>query len=536
MKDQIIQVPDIPEDEVTPLVRLLLQIIQQQASSLIQAKEEIQKLKDEIAILKKGNKKPKVPPSSLEKSYPDHNEDEKRFGIVKKSKTSELKIHSVQRISPPNLPKGSIFKDLNSYVVQDLLIVNHNTKYLLERWQGPDGSYIVGKLPENITGHFGSNLICFILYQYYGSLVTRPRLLRQLHDFGIDISKGQLEDILNHKKEMFHSEKKDILSVGIRTSPFIQTDDTQARHAGKNGYCTTITNHAFTWFSTTQSKSRINFLKLLHGKKLLYLINENAIDYVRQKGGVKAELLANSLGTNYPISFDNEKDWEEYLKNLNISKDLEIRVVNEGALLSGLLAEGVPKDLGILSDDAGQFDILEHALCWIHEERHLKAITPWNEQNQKETELVLDRFWNLYQKLKAYQKEPEQSKRKYIEEEFNSLFKTETMSDVFNRALSLIYNKKKELLKVLDRPEIPIHNNGSEQEIREYVKRRKISRGTRSEAGKACRDTFTSLKKTCYKLGVSFWDYLKGRLGIENPVKYLPVLVEEKNTAFTRTF
>jgi hypothetical protein len=145
MKDQLIQVPDIPEDEVTPLVRLLLQIIQQQASSLIQAKEEIQKLKDEIAILKKGNKKPKVPPSSLEKSYPDHNEDEKRFGIVKKSKTSELKIHSVQRISPPNLPKGSIFKDLNSYVVQDLLIVNHNTKYLLERWQGPDGSYIVGK-------------------------------------------------------------------------------------------------------------------------------------------------------------------------------------------------------------------------------------------------------------------------------------------------------------------------------------------------------------------------------------------------------
>ena len=110
------------------------------------------------------------------------------------------------------------------------------------------------------------------------------------------------------------------------------------------------------------------------------------------------------------------------------------------------------------------------------------------------------------------------------------------MSDVFNRALSLIYNKKKELLKVLDRPEIPIHNNGSEQEIREYVKRRKISGGTRSEAGKACRDTFTSLKKTCYKLGVSFWDYLKGRLGIENPVKYLPVLVEEKNTAFTRTF
>jgi hypothetical protein len=45
----------------------------------------------------------------------------------------------------------------------------------------------------------------------------------------------------------------------------------------------------------------------------------------------------------------------------------------------------------------------------------------------------------------------------------------------------------------------------SETDIREYVKRRKISGGTRSEAGRRDRDTFASLKKTCRKLSVSFW-------------------------------
>ena len=68
------------------------------------------------------------------------------------------------------------------------------------------------------------------------------------------------------------------------------------------------------------------------------------------------------------------------------------------------------------------------------------------------------------------------------------------------------------MLLVLDRPDIPLHNNGAENAIREYVKKRKISGSTRSEIGRQCRDTFTSLKKTCRKLGVSFWRYLEDRI------------------------
>jgi hypothetical protein len=90
---------------------------------------------------------------------------------------------------------------------------------------------------------------------------------------------------------------------------------------------------------------------------------------------------------------------------------------------------------------------------------------------------------------------------------------------------------KKELLLVLERPEIPLHNNLSENDIREYVKKRKISGGTRSEEGRRCRDTFTSLKKTCKKLGVRFWDYLNDRLSGKNVIASLPILIREKALA-----
>ena len=88
-------------------------------------------------------------------------------------------------------------------------------------------------------------------------------------------------------------------------------------------------------------------------------------------------------------------------------------------------------------------------------------------------------------------------------------------------ALNRIFQNKSELLLVLSRPDIPLHNNLSERDIREYVKKRKISGSTRSDVGKRCRDTFTSLKKTCRKLGISFWKYLIDRVEYQN--KYPPL-------------
>jgi hypothetical protein len=72
-----------------------------------------------------------------------------------------------------------------------------------------------------------------------------------------------------------------------------------------------------------------------------------------------------------------------------------------------------------------------------------------------------------------------------------------------------------------------LHNNLSESDIREWAKKRKISAGTRSELGRRCRDTFVSLKKTCRKLGVSFWRYLQDRIRGVHEILALPDLMRQ---------
>ena len=111
-------------------------------------------------------------------------------------------------------------------------------------------------------------------------------------------------------------------------------------------------------------------------------------------------------------------------------------------------------------------------------------------------------------------------------------FTQHTRFATLNKTLKGIHRNKAELLRVLERPEIPLHTNGSETDLRDYVKKRKISGGTRSDEGRRCRDTFASLKKTCRKLGISFWEYLTDRLGVgEQTIAPLPDIVHERATA-----
>ena len=109
-------------------------------------------------------------------------------------------------------------------------------------------------------------------------------------------------------------------------------------------------------------------------------------------------------------------------------------------------------------------------------------------------------------------KSPTPRRKAALERDFERLFPRRTGFVDLNEALQRIHGKRDDLLLVLERPEIPLHNNLSESDIREWAKKRKISAGTRSELGRRCRDTFISLKKTCRKLGVSFWRYLQDRI------------------------
>src|SRR4051812_43648141 len=132
----------------------------------------------------------------------------------------------------------------------------------------------------------------------------------------------------------------------------------------------------------------------------------------------------------------------------------------------------------------------------------------------------------LYADLKAYKRAPHRRQRHELRARFDRIFHRRTGFATLDRLLARLHANKEELLVVLDRPELPLHTNGSERDLRPQVIRRKISGGTRSEAGRACRDAFLGLLLTCAKLGVSFWDYLGNRLGVTGAdASYLPDLV-----------
>lgn len=521
-----IQIPCIPEEEKTPVVLQLIEIVDLLFVVNQQQAEQIQLLKDEVARLKGHKPKPDIKPSKLE-TIPEDKEKQdssgKRPGSEKRSKTAEIIIHETIPIAPDNIPPGSTFKGHQPFTVVGIKIESYNVRYLLERWLTPDGDYIIGKLPPEVHGHFNPALKRLILYLYFQCYVTQPLLLEQLLEWGVEISSGQLNRILIEDNDSFHLEKDEILSAGLKVSSYVNVDDTGARHDGKNGYCTHIGNKLFAWFQSTDSKSRINFLELLRAGQKDYVINEDALEYMDNQG--LAKFVISLLKDHSRKQFIDITEWQAHLKELQIVNHRHVKIATEGALIGSILCNGLPRSLVILSDDAGQFNVFIHALCWIHAERLINKLIAPSEEKRKILEDVKEQIWDFYAELKGYKLCPDATKRIQLQERFHEIFTQKTDFQMLNQALGRLYENRDELLLVLDRPEIPLHNNLSENDIREYVKRRKISGSTRSELGRRCRDTFTSLKKTCRKLGISFWDYLLDRITKRNQIPRLSELI-----------
>ena len=486
-------------------------------------------LKDEIAILKGEKPRPKIKPSTLNKDKPDNSgkggkKKKGKRGKPNRKKTKELEIHEVKEIHPENIPEGAVFKGYEDYIVQGIRIKLNNTKFRRARYETSKGEYLIGELPKSIRdSHFDPELRSYILSQYYGQRVTQNLILKQLWQFGIQISSGQLNSIITEKHEQFHEEKADILQEGLAVSSHINVDDTGARHKGKNGYCTHIGNEFFACFQSTESKSRINFLEILRTGHTDYVVDEVARLYMEQQKLPKDQL--NLFSENQV--FINSTSWKAHLQALGIASERHKKIATEGVLVASLIAHGISPELVIMSDDAGQFNITGflNALCWVHAERNINKIIPYTDANREAQEVVRGQIWDYYKQLKEFKDTPTENKRIILEQRFDEIFTQSTCFQTLNLALKRINKNKKELLLVLQRPEIPLHNNLSENDIREYVTRRKISATTRSDAGRDARDTFLSLKKTCQKLGISFYKYLLDRLSIQNQIPPLPALI-----------
>lgn len=511
--------------------------------------ELVQQLRNEIAILKGQKPRPKFPPSKLEskhKSDQSDNSDPKPSnpsspkpkpgqpkGKKRKKKKVLLEIHNEVVLQPTVIPEGAEFKGFRRYSVQDIIIRTNNTRYLRARYQLPDGSYILGELPPEIHGHYGPELIAYILEQYHSSRVTEPLLIAQLRARGVLISSGQLNNILVQDNAPYKQEVSELLATGVEADSQIQVDDTGGRHNGHNQYTTIIGNKWFSVFTTTDSKSRINFLKLLQGNREHYLINEDTIAYLAQCN--ISSSLAGYIAMYQGGKYTTSTAWEEFLEKLGITQANEVRFLTEAALFASLFEHGIPRDLLIHSDDAGQFDVVLfiNTLCWIHEERHYRKLIMMTDEARADLERVKGQIWSFYQTLKAYKADPDKQMIAAIEKEFDSIFQQKTTSPTLDHQLKKTHEKKKALLGVLTRPETPLHNNSSETDARAAKIKLKISGGTRSDAGRASRDTFLSLKQTCLKLGINFITFLQDRVRGLYIIPKLAEIIRKRSLATT---
>jgi len=484
--------------------------------------------REEIARLKGLKGRPALKPSGMEKaSAPKPPSPPKgRRGPV----TPRVAVED--RILAAAVPPGSRFKGYADFLVQDLVLRARCIRYRRERWLTPAGQLVVAPLPGGVDGHFGPELRRFALTQYHQGQVTVPRLVAQLRAVGLAISPRQVMRLLIDGQQRFLDEARDVLRTGLAQAAWITVDDTGARHKAANGTCTQIGNDHFAWFGTTARKSRLNFLELLRAGHSDYVINAEALAYMRERA--LSGSLIERLATHPEHTFPDEAAWMGHLERLGI-RDLKVspdpvRIATEGALWGAIKAHGFLPDTVVVSDDAGQFMVGRHALCWVHAERLVHKLDTFTDHQRRVQQYLRALIWWFYRDLKAYRREPTRRRRTELRARFDRLFGRRTGFVTLDRLLARLHAHKPDLLRVLDRPEIPLHTNGSENDIRAQVTRRKVSGGTRSDTGRDCRDAFLGLAKTCAKLGLSFWDYLGARLAIPEQlaIPYLPQLVQSR--------
>ncbi|HZA87251.1 MAG TPA: transposase [Acidimicrobiales bacterium] len=493
-------------------------------------RDENAALREEIARLKGHKGRPKIKPSGMERATPERTPRAKTRRS-KRSTTAERVVHE-ERVLVITAPPGSRFKGYEDFVVQDLRLEARVIRYRRQRWLTPDGRTLVAPLPAGVEGHFGPELRRFVLLQHHQGQVTAERITAFLAGLGVAISKRQVVRLLTARSAALIAEAKAVLRAGLATACWITVDDTGARHRAKNGVTTQIGNDHFAFFATSFSKSRRNFLEILRAGHDDYVINEAALAYMRDHN--LAAPVMGQLAAHPTKQFVARPAWQAHLEDLGITR-LEVapnpvKIATEGALWGSIRSHGLLDQTVIVSDDAGQFRIGRHALCWVRAERLVHQLIPFNDRQRLAIALVRQLIWWFYADLKAYQRDPCRKRRAQLRTRFDRIFQRRTGFITLDRLLARLHARKDELLLVLERPEIPLHTNGSENDIRCHVTKRKISGGTWSEAGRDARDACLGLMKTCAKQGLTFFDYLGARLGVPDAplIAPLPDLVRAR--------
>lgn len=486
---------------------------------------ENQMLRDEIARFKNLPSRPPFRSSGMEKATKPAKAETPGKGPGRGAKRDRSRVTREVTLKA-DVPEGSRFKGCRTILVRELVLASEVVRYKRERWITPEGKSIIAPLPAGIIGGFGPGLRRFCLAMHAEGQVTTERLTSILNGIGVDISKRQVVRMLTADLDRFAAEDHAVLHAGLVSAPYITVDDTGARHCRRDGVTTQIGGERFTVFRTGWSKSRLNFLSLLRAGHEDYVINDAAIDYMRTRQ-IDPALIA-KLDARPQKVLSSQAAWLEHLASCSIDildKTL-LRALSEAAIWGAIRHHGLMGKTVVVSDGAGQFRIANHALCWVHAERLIQKLMPATSKQARSIEMTRDLVWCFYRALKVWKGKPSSGAAQAFRTRFDRIFSLRTGFDALDQLLVRLHRRKAELLMVLEHPEIPLHTNASENDLRACVIKRKISGGTISIKGRQARDVMLGLMKTCRKLGISYFTWLGDRLGLNPTNQRIPPLAD----------
>jgi FtsZ-binding cell division protein ZapB len=517
----------------------LLNMIEELVSENRELREENQGLRDENNRLKGEQGKPKVKPSkkTISPNESDHSsERERRTRKPRKrrSKVNQIQVDREQTLTldRAQLPADAEFKGHVPVIVQDVRLTTDNIRFLKEkRYSASQNKTYLADLPPGYEGEFGPGVRALAHVLYHAVNTSQPKIVEFFEFIGIQISSGQISNMLIKDQDRFHAEKDEVYEAGLRSSPWQHIDETGTRVNGVNQHCHVLCNPFYTVYLTTEKKDRLTVIDVLNNlSPRAYLLQAQTYDWLRQ-ANVSASVLERLRRLPQDKVFDDQQYnrlLDEHLAEVNAQH--RRRILEAAAITAYHVQQELPVVQLLIGDDAPQFKRItdQLALCWVHDARYYKKLSPAVAHHRHLLDQFRDRYWAFYDQLLAYRKAPAPEQVPRLEAEFDTLFSTLTGYTGLDRRIAMTRDKRSSLLMVLRHPEIPLHNNPAEIEMRRRVRKRDVSFGPRTEDGKRAWDTFATLLATTKKLGVSFYRYVYDRVSESDEIPSLADLIVKR--------
>jgi hypothetical protein len=535
--DLAVDLDQITDPAVRRLIGRLLNRIEDLQTEIAALGEEIQRLRDENARLRGLPARPTFPARSPTQPATDHSSERERHTPTprqRRRRLDHLVVHRRETLEcdPATVPPDAQFKGYVEVTIQDVLLRADNVVFRRAKWYAPSTrrTYLA-PLPPGYRGRVGPGVRALVLALAYGCHVSHPKIREFLGDLGIDLSAGQIANLVVQGHDAFHAEAQAVGGAGLRSSPWQHLDDTGTRVGRQYRHCHIIANPLYTRYQTTPTKDRLAVLDVLrNGAARTFLLDAAATAALGE-----VPLAARTRRGLAHLPRDEVLDeptldqlLAEHVPRLNRAE--RKRVTETLALAAARTGPDACRVQTLVCDDAPQFAGVTAAvqLCWVHEGRHYQKLDPCVPAHRRALTRFCARLWRYYRKLLAYRDDPTPAAATRLRRGFDRLFATTTGYAALDRRIAVTRSHKTALLQVLDHPELPLHNNTAELGARRRVRKRKISYGPQSEAGVRAWDTFQTLAATAAKLDVSFYQYVSDRLRQTNQLPALADLITER--------